>query len=728
MISAKEKTKIKEKYRLLLEASEGIIQDDEHDQLEHAFTFARTIYGNKQGTTGELMICHSLQIARMALDEMGLGTASLIAALLHDAVMKGYTTLADLEKTFGPQAGKLVDGFSKLSDLPTDKVSLQSESFRKLFVALVDDIRVILLKLVHRLYDMRNIERLPKNLQARFHAEVIHIYIPIAHRLGLYRIKKELEELSMKYTQPEIYTEIKQKIKDTEPKRKVFIDEFISPIQRELIAQGFDFDIIGRPKSIPSIWNKMKKQDVEFEQVYDLFAIRIILKSSMEHEKAECWRAYSIVTNIYQPNPKRLRDWISTPKASGYESLHTTVKGPGNRWVEVQIRTARMNEIAEKGQAAHWRYKGFGSKRDADEWLGQVRDIIEHPDQINFDDIDSSYIQKPNDKVFVFTPTGDLKELRVGATVLDFAFEVHTSVGLSCTGARVNNKLVPIKQVLNNGDKVEILTSKVQRPKYDWMNFVITSKAKNKIKRALKEDEYLQAEKGNEILRRKFRNWKVAFNDASIDKLLKKYKLNSSITLYGQVCQEKIDLVEMKRFLTKGDQKEEKADTRVEQPAQKTAPVSTDRSGDMLFIDQKLDKVNYHLAKCCNPIPGDPVFGFVTVSRGISIHKKSCPNARQLLSRFGYRQMDVKWKKTESSSAFPATIKVVGNDKLGVMNDISQVISNELKVNMVSVKMDVRNGIFTGVIKIIVHSTKHLTEVLRRVSKIPGVDKAIRAD
>jgi GTP pyrophosphokinase len=575
---------------------------------------------------------------------------------------------------------------------------------------------------------MRNVERLPENLRMKFHSEVTHIYIPIAHRLGLYRIKKELEELSMKYTQPDTYRDIAQKIKDTETKRNVFINEFITPIQRELFANGFEFDIKGRPKSIPSIWNKMKKQDVEFEQVYDLFAIRIILDSAPDHEKAECWQVYSIITNIYQPNPKRLRDWISTPKASGYESLHTTVKGPGNRWVEVQIRTSRMDEIAEKGQAAHWKYKGFASKRDADEWLGQVRDIIEHPDQINFDDIDASTIQKPDDKVFVFTPNGDLKELRKGATVLDFAFEVHTSVGLSCTGARVNNKLVPIKQVLNNGDKVEILTSKVQRPKYDWMNFVITSKAKNKIKRALKEDEYLQAEKGNEIIRRKFRNWKVAFNDANIDKLIKKYKLSSAIELYGQVFQDKIDLVEMKRFLTRGEMKDERPVAPVDEPAQKTTQSSVRQPGDVLFIDQTLDKVTYHLAKCCNPIPGDPVFGFVTVSRGISIHKKSCPNARQLLSRFGYRQMEVKWKKTEHSSAFPATIKVIGNDKMGVMNDISQVISTELKVNMLSVKMDVRNGVFTGIIKIIVHSTKHLTEVIRRVSKIPGVDKAIRAD
>jgi GTP pyrophosphokinase len=728
MLLPEELNRVTLKYEALCLACQGVLKKDDFQVLDLALQFAREIYGNRRSRTGDLTVCHSLDISIMAVEEMGLGATSVIAALFHDSLMYDFTTAEELEKRFGPQVSSIVVGFTKISDLPTDKVSLQSENFRKLFIALVDDIRVILLKIVHRLNDMRNIDALPRELQTRFHNEVEHIYIPIAHRLGLYRLKKELEELSMKYTQPGTYSEIVQQIKDTETKRNVFIKEFSAPIEKELLAQGFSFEIKGRPKSIPSIWNKMQKQDVEFEQVFDLFAIRVILDTPSEQEKAECWRAYSIITNIYPPNPKRLRDWISTPKASGYESLHTTVKGPGNRWVEVQIRTARMDEVAEKGQAAHWKYKGFGSKRDSEEWLGQVRDIIEHPDQINFDELDPGGIQKQDDRVFVFTPNGDLKELQSGATVLDFAFEVHTSVGLSCTGARINNKLVPIKQVLQNGDKVEILTSKIQKPKYDWLNFVVTSKAKNKIKRSLKEEEYLQAEKGNEILRRKFRNWKITFNDENIDKLIRKYKLSSSLELYSQIFLEKLDLVEIKRFLSGTLLKEDKPAIPAKEKSQKPEAPAGESYGDVLLIDKTLDKVNYKFAKCCNPLPGDQVFGFVTVSRGISIHKKNCPNARQLLSRYGYRQIDVKWKESDEFSAFPAIVRVTGKDKLGLMNEISQVISNELKVNMVSLKMDVRNGIFTGTIKIIVRSTKHLTELLKRITKIPGVDRAIRME
>jgi GTP pyrophosphokinase len=727
MISAEEQIKINDNFNSLLKLCKDSFKEEDCILLETAYRYACDKFEGAISSTGESLVNHCLQIGKMSMEEMGLGIMSVSAAILHDALLYDLSSVSEIGRHFGPQVSGIVQGFTKLSDLPTDKVGFQSENFRKLFIAVVDDIRVILLKIVHRLHDMRSVDLLPDHLRSRFYNEVIYIYIPIAHRLGLYRIEKELEELSMKYSQPETYQEIAQKLKDTEVKRNVFINEFIAPVQRELMVHGFEFDIKGRPKSIPSIWNKMRKQDVEFEQIYDLFAIRIILQSSPENEKAECWRAYSVITNIYPPNPKRLRDWISTPKASGYESLHTTVKGPGNKWVEVQIRTSRMDEVAERGQAAHWKYKGFGSKQDSDEWLSQVRDIIEHPDQINFDEIESQAIQKPDDKVFVFTPTGDLKELRAGATVLDFAFEVHTRVGLSCTGARVNNKLVPIKKVLINGDKVEILTSKVQRPKYDWLNIVVTSKAKNKIKRALKEDEYLQAEKGNEILRRKFRNWKVAFNDENIDKLIKKYKLSSSIDLYGQVFQEKIDLVEMKRFLTRVE-KDETTVSPVKEVLIKAPENKSSSQNEVLFIDQKLDKVNYHLAKCCNPIPGDAVFGFVTVSRGISIHKKNCPNARQLLSRFGYRHIDVSWKMDEGQTAFPAIIKITGSDKLGLMNDISHVISNELKVNMVSLKMEARNGILTGTIKIIVKSTKHLTEVLRRIGNISGVEKAVRLE
>jgi guanosine-3',5'-bis(diphosphate) 3'-pyrophosphohydrolase len=594
----------------------------------------------------------------------------------------------------------------------------------------VDDIRVILLKLAHRLRDMRLIEKLPAEYQARYISEVNYLYSPIAHRLGLYRVKKELEDLSMKFTHPEVYQQIAQKIRETESKRNAFINEFIAPIQRELYKQGLDFEIKGRPKSIPSIWEKMQKQDVEFEQVFDLFAIRIILNSAPENEKSDCWKAYSLVTNIYPPNPKRLRDWISTPKASGYESLHTTVKGPHERWVEVQIRTARMDEVAEKGQAAHWKYKGFGSKEDTERWMLQVRDIIEHPEQISFDEPEKSLKRQDTNKVFVFTPTGDLKELDIGSTVLDFAFEVHTSVGYSCTGAKVNNKLVPLRQVLENGDKVEIITSKIQKPKMDWLNFVVTTKAKNRIKRALKEEQFLEAEKGNEILRRKFKNWKIVFNDENIDRLIKKYKLSSSIDLYGLIYHEKIDMIELKRFLTVDTEKTDESKTlpgREQKPAQTGKP-GVQEQDDVLFIDTNLNKVNYKLAHCCNPEPGEPVFGFVTISRGITIHHQNCPNAKQLLTRYGYRKIEVQWKGLEEKGAFRTAIRVTGTDRIGIMNEISQVISNDLKVNMISLKIEAKKGVFNGIIKLTVKNITSLSDLMQKISKVSGVTKAVRLD
>ncbi len=712
----------------LMAAAQGLGKDADLQLLSKAIAYASSAYGEARHLSGELMIVHALSFARIAIEEMGLGIQAAVAAVLHDVVTMRFADADLVRKEFGPAIFSLVNSYARISELPTNKVSLQSDTFRKLFLAVVDDIRVILLKLAHRLRDMRMIDKLPGEYQNRYISEVNHLYSPIAHRLGLYRVKKELEDLSMKFSHPDIYQKIAQSIRDTESKRNAFINEFIAPIQRELFRQGFSFEIKGRPKSIPSIWNKMKAQDVEFDQVFDLFAIRIILNSTAENEKSDCWRAYSIVTNIYTPNPKRLRDWISTPKASGYESLHTTVNGPNNRWVEVQIRTARMDEIAEKGQAAHWRYKGFGSKEDTDKWLLQVRDIIEHPEQIAFDDTETVQRKQKENKVFVFTPTGDLKELDLGATILDFAFEVHTNVGYSCTGAKVNNKIVPLKQALHNGDKVEIITSKNQRPKMDWLNFVVTTKAKNKIKRALKEEQFIEAEKGNEILRRKFRNWKIPFVDENIDKLIRKYKLSSSLELYGMIYQQKLDLIEIKRFLTSEPVREEEPARPAPSREGRTssARLAEQDQDDVLLIDRTLKKVNYRLAKCCNPAPGDPVFGFVTISKGITIHRRDCPNADQLLNRYGYRKIEVQWKGMEDESVFRASIQVTGTDRIGIMNEISQIISRDLKVNMISVKISVAKGIFNGIIKLSVHSNHSLNDLLQRISRISGVTRAVK--
>ena len=727
MITEEDLRKISSKYEVLLSVSQSSMTAEELQLLENAFRYAGEIYGEKRHLTGEMLICHALSISRIAVEEMGLGVNSAVAAMFHDMMTLQLIDAETMKRQFGPVIAGLASSYARISGLPTDKVSLQSDTFRKLFLAVVDDIRVILLKLAHRLRDMRLIEKLPPDLQTRYLDEVDHLYSPIAHRLGLYRVKKELEDLSMKFRYPEIYQEIGQKIRETESKRNAYINEFISPIQRELFKQGISFDIKGRPKSIPSIWSKMKKQDVPFEQVFDLFAIRIIINTPQDQEKSDCWKVYSIVTNLYQPNPKRLRDWISSPKASGYESLHTTVKGQNDRWVEVQIRSARMDEIAEKGQAAHWRYKGFGSKEDTDRWLMQVRDIVEHPEQIAFDEIETTRKPDKHPKVFVFTPNGDLKELQAGSTVLDFAFDIHSNVGYSCTGARINNKIVPLKQVLQNGDKVEIITSKAQKPKMDWLNMVVTTKAKNKIKRALKEEEFLQAEKGNEILRRKFKNWKIPFIDENIDKLIRKYKLSSSVDLYCLIHEEKIDLLEIKRFLT-GEP--EKAEDTKQAPAREARPASEKLSAqdeeEILLIDINLKKVNFKLAKCCNPVPGDKVFGFVTISRGISIHRENCPNAGQLLERYGYRKIDVQWKGHEKGDASRITIQVTGTDRIGIMNEISQIISNDLKVNMLGVKIDVRKGIFNGIIKLMVHDGDALNDLIQRISKISGVNRVVK--
>ncbi|MBW6459408.1 MAG: RelA/SpoT family protein [Bacteroidales bacterium] len=727
-VSEADQQSVQAKYDSLLAALQGTLNENDRRVINEAFDFAAKAYGTSRHFTGELLICHALAIARIAAEEMGLGINPVVSAILHDVITARLADIDEIRKRFGPGVSGMVFSYARISELPTHKVTLQSDAFRKLFLAVVDDIRVILLKLAHRMRDMRMIEKLPPEYQARYIDEVNFLYSPIAHRLGLYRVKKELEDLAMKFTQPEVYQRIAQLIRDTESKRNAFINEFIAPIQREMFIHGFTFDVKRRPKSIPSIWGKMQKQDVEFEQVFDLFAVRIILQSSPESEKSDCWKAYSIVTNIYPPNPKRLRDWISTPKASGYESLHTTVKGPNNKWVEVQIRSARMDEIAEKGQAAHWKYKGFGSKEDTERWLLQVRDLIEHPEQIKFDETESVPDKQKPDKVFVFTPTGDLKELELGATVLDFAFEIHTNVGYSCTGAKVNNKIVPLKHALQNGDKVEIITSKIQKPKMDWLNYVITNKARNKIKRALKEDQFLEAEKGNEILRRKFRNWKITFNDENIDRLIKKYKLSSSLDLYVLIYNQKIDLIEIKRYLSGQGEKEVEGKTtparEIKQPESFKTSVKAEE--DVLMIDRSLKKVNFNLAKCCNPAPGDAVFGFVTISRGITIHRGDCPNADQLLNRYGYRKIEVQWKDADHGESFRATIQITGTDRIGMMNEISQIISNDLKVNMISVKIDAKKGIFNGIIKLMVKNNASMTELIKKISRLSGVTKVTR--
>ena len=711
-------------FNKLIESCKAFCDANELKMIRNAYELALRGHGNTRAVNGQLNVCHSLQIARLSIDDIGLGTTSIISALLHDVVNKTDITIQEIRDEFGETVSTLIEEYTKLSNLDTKRIGVNSVKFRNLFMTIVDDIRVILLKLAHRLHDMRTIHDLPIAKQELFVAETEHIYLPITHRLGLYKIKTELEERLMQYLNPAVYTEISEKIRETDAKRKLFINEFIEPISRELIAQGFDCDIKGRPKSIHSIWEKMKRQNVKFEEVFDLFAIRIVNSSKAKREKTDCWKIYSIVTNIFTPNPKRLRDWISTPKASGYESLHTTVLGPNKKWVEVQIRSSKMDEMAEKGQAAHWRYKGFDAGKDAQNWLEQVRDILENPDQIKFDlQKDPGKTVKTN-KIFVFTPDGDLKELPLGSTILDFAYEIHTRVGDHCNGARVNNRIVPIRYELNNGDKVEIITSKNQKPKLDWLQFVKTTKAKNKIKRSIKEQKFHEAQEGNEILRRKLRNWKIQFSDEVIDKLVKHYKLDSALDLYSMIAFDKMDLNEIRQILL---EKEDPEKSRVQPVVQASEKVKEKDDDNYLLIDNSLDNVNYNLAKCCNPKPGDEIYGFVTIGKGISIHRKSCPNAKRMLDKYGYRNIDVQWKGSESNGTTQATVRISGDDRIGILGEITSVISGDLRVNMQSIKVDSgKNKMFTGYIKLTVRDSKHLDELVHKLLKVKGIAKAGR--
>lgn len=717
--------RIREIYRELLNFCKPFIRKEEVPRLRKAYEMALNYHQPNWEETGEDYVYHSIGVAKIALKELNLGITSVICSLLHNVVDEKNVFSKDIEKDFGSEIAIILEGYVKLSEIQTEKISVHSDNFRKLYLSLVKDIRVILVKLAHRLYDMRNFDLLEEEKKEKFLQEVNHIYIPIAHRLGLYHIKSDLEELWMKHHHPIVFQDIAKQMKDSRVKQKTFIQEFIQPIEKELLKQGFSYDIIGRPKSIHSIWQKMKFQNVEFDEVYDLFAIRIVVDSRKKDEKAVCWRIYSVVTDIYQPNPKRLRDWISTPKASGYESLHTTVFGPNGKWVEVQVRTRRMNEVAEKGLAAHWKYKEGGEKKEQDEWMSRMRAVIENPDIENQSTKELTKVELYTDNIFIFTPDGDLRKLPHGATVLDFAYDIHTSVGDMCSGARVNSRIVPIRYELRNGDKVEIITSKNQKPKLDWLNFVITNKAKSKIKRTLKEEKYQEAEVGKEILRRKLRNRKMQFNEAIVDKLIKQYKLKSSVDLYYLIAIEKIDLSGIKKTIEDPD-----LEDKVMQKEAKDLNVAKSTASnekDFMLIDDGIENLEYELAKCCHPISGDAVFGFVTVGKGITIHRINCPNATQLLSKYNYRVIDVKWRSSEENKTYLTTLRVTGSDEVGILNNITSVISSDFKVNMVSLKVDSgKDGKFDARLKLSVRDTKHLDTLVHRLLKIKGVNKAIR--
>jgi guanosine-3',5'-bis(diphosphate) 3'-pyrophosphohydrolase len=696
--------------------------------IDSAFELMKSALRDEKDIIGNLKVLTVLETALIAVREIGLGAISVISIFLSKTFQEGKITYDLIKKEYGDIIAIITQGLEKILDLSTSPEYSQAENFRKLLLSMAKDVRVILIRVAGQLQTMRIMKNLPVEQQIKIASESSYLYAPLAHRLGLYLIKSEMEDLSLKYTDRKTYDFIARKLAETMKARKQFISDFIQPIKTELKNHGFDFDIKGRSKSIYSIWSKMKRKNVEFEDIYDLFAIRIIIDSDPKSEKSDCWQVYSTVTDIYQPNPQRLRDWISVPKTNGYEALHTTVIGPEGRWVEIQIRTRRMNEIAEKGFAAHWKYKGLESEKVLEEWLVKIREILEAPDPDAVEFIDDFKLSLYSREIFVFTPKGELRKYTSGATVLDFAYDVHTEVGETCTGAKVNGTTVPIRYRLQNGEKVEIITSKNQTPKLDWLNFVVTPKARTKIRQKLNEERFREAENGKEILKRRFKNWKIPFSDGNIRKLLKEYNFKNSQELYYKISIEEIELKEIKDFMTGEHIQSEENKLLTEQPRLQDTGDVTDTFKDFLIIDDKLGQVDYKLAKCCNPIYGDEIFGFVTVSDGTKVHRKNCPNAAQLLTKYNYRVIKARWSKSDKDLMFPVEIKINAEDEPNILDSISNVITKDLKVSLRAISMDTEDGMFKGKLRITVRNLDHLESLITRLHKVKGVIDVTRTE
>jgi GTP pyrophosphokinase len=722
-----EKSEILKRYRALLRACKETLQKGDKKMIRRAFELALESHQDMRRKSGEPYIYHPIAVAQIAAEEIGLGTTSIVCALLHDVVEDTDITLEDVEREFGKKVAKIIDGLTKISGVFDYNSSLQAENFRKMLLTLADDVRVILIKLADRLHNMRTMEFMPREKQLKIASETVYLYAPLAHRLGLYAMKSELEDLSMKYTETATYKYIAQRLNEKKTEREKFIKEFIDPIQKILDEQGLAAKVYGRPKSINSIWNKMRKKNIPFEEVYDLFAIRIILDSQIEQEKADCWKAYSIVTDFYRPNPDRLRDWISSPKFNGYESLHTTVMGPKGQWVEVQIRTERMNEIAEKGFAAHWKYKEAPNAESSglDQWLQKVRDLLNNPESNALDFLDDFKMNLFSDEIFIFTPKGALMQLPANATALDFAFEIHSDLGAKCIGAKVNHKLVPLSYQLQNGDQVEIITSNKQTPKEDWLNFVITAKAKSKIKSSLKDEKRRIADEGREILDRKLKSLKIPSTIENINKITHFFKLHASQDFLFQIAKGGIDIGDLKDYVNYEKNAEYKPFERTD-PAEFVKKIKSEEV-DTLLIGEDLQKIDYKLSTCCNPIPGDDVFGFVTVGEGIKIHRTSCPNATKLMSNFGYRIVKARWN-SQKQLAFLTGLNITGIDDVGLINKITTIISNDFKVNMRSITVDSHEGIFDGSIMVYVNDTHHLNNLIAKLKQVNGVTDVRRFD
>ncbi|MBR4469180.1 MAG: bifunctional (p)ppGpp synthetase/guanosine-3',5'-bis(diphosphate) 3'-pyrophosphohydrolase [Bacteroidales bacterium] len=727
---------IQQAYESMLDDIHPFVNAPEHLALiDKAFRFCLEKYDGRYLLSGKAYMYHLIEMGRSAVIEVGLGYISVVASFLHGIDYKEGVSLKELEQQFGKTVAIILEDFSEISRLDTEKVAYNSDNFQVLFLSLIDDMRSVLLKIVHRVYDVRNQHDVDADRLSKYFHEIKYIYIPIVHRLGLYKLKAELEEKLMLYENPEIFHEIEAKIEASKEARRQTAEKFIARISEGIDAElertkrngkpKFAYTVKWRLKSIPSIYAKMRAQNVPFEEVYDLMAARVIIRCALKDEQECCWSVYSAITNIYDPMPERLRDWITKPKASGYESLHTTVKYDDKLWFEVQIRTTRMDDIAETGQAAHYLYKG--EKQTSEEWLLNVREVLENPGLVSFE---NSYrkIYK-SDKIFIFTPEGDLKQLPIGSTVLDFAYEVHTKVGETCNGARVNGHMVPIRHVLTNGDKVEIITSKKQSPRADWLNVVVTEKAKNKIRRYLKEEELKESELGKGMLQRRLKNWKLPFSETVIDMLVKEFKLENSLQLYHQISTEKIDIADVKRFLSsKFGESAEKSERPVPEQIESTKKEQSADAEESLSIGEDIDNVTYKLAKCCNPIPGDRVFGFVTSDGTISIHRTNCPNAKSMQQRYGYRIINVKWNGIENQGS-QATIRIYGRDVMGLLGKITKVISEDLEVNMKNIALNSdKEGFFEGRIVLQISDVEALEQLIVRLKAIEGIMEVVRID
>ncbi len=730
----KENKAIAKEYKELLGISYQTLTADDKKLIRKAFDVAVGAHQDQRRKSGEAYIFHPIAVAKIVASEIGLGATSIAAALMHDVVEDTDITIAEIEKMFNPKVAQLVEGLTKISQVQKDlNISMQAENFRKMLLTLNDDVRVILIKLADRLHNMQTMDSMPEPKQIKIASETLYIYAPLAHRLGLYNIKTKLEDLGLKYTEPRVYNDILSKIKETKEEQDAYIKHITEVLKTSLDAEGVDYIIKGRPKSIYSIRRKMKAQNVSFDEVYDKFALRIVYKSSPHEEKFVAWKIYSIVTDHYRPSPSRLRDWISSPKSTGYEALHITVMGPKGRWVEIQVRSERMDEIAEKGYAAHYKYKqGATEESGLDVWLNLLKEALESSETNAVDFVEDFKMNLYAKEIFVFTPKGEIKSLPKGATSLDFAFSIHSEIGIRTRGTRVNGKLVPLNTELKSGDQIEIITSQNQKPTAHWLDYVTTSRAKNKIRNVLNENTKKTAEEGKELLTRKLRHLKITINEQVINELVNFFRLKTSLDLFYRMGIGTIENQQLKDyaaqksntlmnfFKNKIKRTPNTADEDIHKPV-----ISSNY--DMLVFGVDQDKLDYKLSTCCNPIPGDEVFGFVTINEGIKVHKKDCPNAISLQSNYAYRIILAKWIDS-SQQEFKAIINITGMDTLGLTNELTKVISNNMHVNIQSISLSGDAGIFKGQVTVIVQNNIILKKMIENIKKIDGVDKVTRVN